>query len=671
MSATTIWTKSPQEFLNANRDITQSSNVPEDPNNPAPPDYVTDATPPDIIGTEDIGMGALRYGIPAIAAAMGAGPLALGLIGASTELSVQQAEEGLHVPTVGDSLSAAFTGLTEFAGGKWLAPAIDILGNKIMNVGARVLNKVLVPKDFYKEPESAAARSLYKMLKGLGSSPTPGQVVDNDFTQFAEGMARGAMLGKKPIRELDQENIRLITNEAKDYIESHARLGWEPNPFDDNAELKALSRERFGTLANAILTGKFNMMEKIMSRNYDAVRELVKDSPVRVNTQPLDDIYAEFADNPAMQKVYNSIKSWTKTREAGTPEIVSPLLNASGDTVVKQTGKAASVTNDTDLTKAMEARKFLNKFLSNRALDEDRWAAGELKKALDPELRKALGTNPEALGAFDYAQGIAKKFFTNLDNEVVGKLKNTWDTYPATVLQTINGSTAKKYDVLMAVKKAYQTTSEGEAKGSLAAYNRSIIEPIRYSLFEGTIDQQGRLLGDKLEKNIIKLGDDFGKEVLGGEKGLNSLLELARTAKTQLATTENVGNRTMYIKMAQGSAIAGLGMGAYGWSQDNTAAKISTVGIFLTPVMLSRYVIGNPELTKAVIDGITSSVGSKAFNRAAAQMMALSMKDATMTAGEAALYGSPPEAAYSNKENKPEGIEQALQFIPTDGAPPE
>ncbi|MFA5234429.1 MAG: hypothetical protein WC390_08535 [Sulfurimonas sp.] len=671
LASPTIWTKNPQEFLNAGRDITQPSTSPEDPDNPSPPDYVTDTTPPDIIGTEDIGTGALRYGIPAVAAAVGAGPLALGLIGAGTELSAQQAEEGLHVPTVGNSLSAAFTGLAEYAGGKWLQPAFDILGNKIMNVGARVLNKIFVPKDFYKEPESAAARSLYSMLKGMGSSPTPGQVVDNDFTQFTEGMARGAMLGKKPVKELDKENARLFTDSAKDYIESHARLGWESTLFDENGALKDLSKVRFGQLANAVLTGKFNMMDKIMGRNYDVVREFAKEMPERVNTSPMTQVYKEFADNPAMQKVYNSVKAWIGTKEPGVEEIVSPVLDASGKTIVKQAGKAAKVTEDTDIIKAIEARKFLNKFLSNRALDEDRWAAGELKKALDPELRKTLGTNPQALEAFDYAQSTAKKFFTNLDNEVMGKLKNTWDTYPSTVLQTINGSTPKKYDVFMAMKKAYQTTSEGEATGSLAAFNRNVVEPIRYDIFKETIDAQGKLLGDKLESNLTHVGPDFGKEVFGGEEGWKSMLELARAAKAQAATTENVGNRTMYIKMAQGSAIAGLGMGAYGWSQDNTAAKISTIGIFLTPIMLSRYVVGNPELTRTVIDGMTSVVGSKKFNRAAAQITALGMKDATMTAGQALMYNVLPGTTYVAKEDQQEGVEQNLQFIPTDGAPPE
>lgn len=643
MPALAIWTKDPQEFLNNNRDITAPGPPDNDPANPAVPNYVTDADPPNIPDTSDLGIGVLRYGIPAVAAAVGLGPLALGAIGTGMELSAQQAEQGLHIPTVEDQLSAAFSGLAEYAGGKWLQPTFDVLGNKVMNVGARVLNKVLVPYDFYKSTGSSSTQALYKMLKGLGSSPTPGQVMDNDFTQFIEGIARGALFGKGPVKKLDKENAKLLTGQAKDYIEAHARLGWESTPFDDNGALKQLSKERFGQLANAVLDGKFNMMEKIMGRNYEAVRELVKDSPQKINTQGVMDTFKEFEDNPAMQKIYNSIKPWLATK-----------------------GDDLSVLNETNPIKAMEALKYLNKFLGGRVPDDEKWAAGQLKASLAPELRKSLETIPQALEAYDYAQGTAKKFFTNLDNEVVGKLKETFDTYPSTVIQTINGSTAKKFDVLKSIKTAYQTTSEGEATGSLKAYQRNVIEPLRYSAFEGAFDAQGRLLGNKLESNLGKMGPDYGKEVFGGEEGLNSMFALARAAKNQLATTENVGNRTMYIKMAQGSAIAGAGMGAYGWSQDNTAAKVTTVGLFLTPVLLSRYVVGNPALTQAVIDGMTSSVGSKTFNRAAAQMVALSMKDSLMSSGQAEIYNNPPGAGVVSRETKVEGVDQSLQFIPMD-----
>jgi hypothetical protein len=151
--------------------------------------------------------------------------------------------------------------------------------------------------------------------------------------------------------------------------------------------------------------------------------------------------------------------------------------------------------------------------------------------------------------------------------------------------------------------------------------------------------------------------------MFGGSAGLQKMYDLGEAAQS-IVEGAAIGGRTMYVKLAQGGVLASTAF--RDWGDVSKSAKLSALGLFVAPVILAREVIGNPKFTQAVIDGMTSSVGSEKFNKAAAQMIALSGKDYALSEGLKRIYDTDAAHATVNPSDIPQGVEQQLQFIPSD-----
>lgn len=597
----------------------------------------------------DLGAMALRYGAP-IAASMipGVGPAVLAGTAAASEFGAQQVEKGLHTPSLGEVGEAGLAAGASFVGDKVLAPVVNFLGNKVMNAGARVLNRILVPKDFYTAKEYIPARNLYDTLKQLGSAPTPGTVVDTDFANFIEGATRGALWGKKAVMDLDKKNMQLITQSTMDYIDSHARLAFDPNPFDQNGLLKELAKSRFGQIAEGVLTGKLNMARIVNAKNYEAFRQSIAGQGLEVEAGEVFKLLKQHEGNPFMQDVSGAIGQWLKP-------IQQEVMGLDGKPVMVDTTRITA-------ENAYEALRELNSFFTGKK--GEKWAANQIKQTLDPEFKSTLSTAPDALESYTHAQKTFSRMSENLDNKLINGLRKKFDESPSAALQVIDGSTGKKFDTLLAIKKAYQTTSEGTATGSLAAYNRNIIEPLRYHTLQQSMNPEtGELVGKELVNRLDKMGREYGEEVFGGPEGLQALYNLGY-ASQRILEGQAMGGRSMYVKLAQGGVLASSAF--RDWGDVSKGAKISAIGLFIGPAVLARHVVGNPKLTQAVIDGMTESVGSPRFNRAAAQFIMLGGKDVALSEGLRRVYTTDEAHATVNPGELPQGVDQSIQFIPAD-----
>lgn len=591
----------------------------------------------------DMGAYAARVGLPVgmALAAPGMGPVALAATAAGGSLLSNQLEEGAHVPTLGEAGEASVAAVTSYAGSRILPPVLSAMGKVVTKPLAWIANKIFLPKDFYSDVTNIPNRNLYEVLKQLGSSPTPGQVLDNDVIQFIEGISRGGNFGKGSVLKLDKNNMQLITDKALDYIDAHARLGWQANPFDSNGMLTQMSKSRFGQLAEAVLNGKLNMARIINARNYENFRSSIQGKGIQVDMNKIEDVFLKNADNKFMQDVYKSVEQWVKPGQ--------------GTTTV-------------DAEKAYEAYKQLNTYFRGNTPKGEKWAAGQLKEALEEPFKKSLP--PDSLKALESANETFGKFATNLDNKLINRLKDKFDEFPSTAIQTIEGA-EKKYDTLLAIKKAYQTNSTGEATGSLMAYNRNIIEPMRYNVIQKSfvtdaniakpIPGTGQLDGKKLLTNLDVLGKEAGEEIFGGAAGLKEVYNLGSAVK-RLAESQASNQRSMYIKIAQGSTLAGLGV--YGASQDDPRAYYAAAGVFITPMVMAKYITGNPAATRALIEGITGAINTKPHNLALAQLMVLSGKEKVdeLSEGLKSIYYGNELAKIAPKSDG--SIEQNLHFIP-------
>jgi hypothetical protein len=312
---------------------------------------------------------------------------------------------------------------------------------------------------------------------------------------------------------------------------------------------------------------------------------------------------------------------------------------------------------------AYEILRELNTF--HKSSRGERWAANEAKKALDPEFKSSLSLSgiPEALESYEKAQSVLSNLSTNLDTKLINSLVKKWRETPEAILQAIEGS-SNRWSTAQKIKTAFITDAEGLTRGSLADYNRYVVEPYRYHIIQKSLDPQtGTLDGPALIKNLDRIGREMGEEMFGGSAGLQKMYDLGEAAQS-IVEGAAIGGRTMYVKLAQGGVLASTAF--RDWGDVSKSAKLSALGLFVAPVVLAREVIGNPKFTQAVIDGMTSSVGSEKFNKAAAQMIALSGKDYVLSEGLKRIYDTDSAHATVNPSDLPQGVEQQLQFIPSD-----
>src|SRR5574343_164197 len=577
-----------------------------------------------------------RVGVPMVAAMSGAGAGAQALWAAGSELAAQQMEQGAHVPTLGDVGQGAIAAGASVLGNKVVAPVVTALGKAVAWPMQWVANKVFVPKDFMDTASPAA--TTYKVLRQLGSSPTPGQVLDNDLVDWLEGITRGAAFGKREMTHLDEQNMRLVTGAVRDYVDTHANMAWQPQTYRDDGTVAALAKTRFGQMAEAILTGKMKMAELVNGQNYNKFRQAINGKGLEVDATPAADFYDKNSANPFVQQVYGSIKQWM------------------GDGI-----------DPIPAEHAYEAVRMLNSYLGSGTAKGEKWAAGQLKSLLEPALKSGIANEPGAVASLETANTVFSKMATNVDNQMMGHLRDVFNKTPTAALQTIMAG-EKRLEVLNAVERAYSTGASGDAGTSLGgarAFQQNIIEPLRYHVLQQAADPQtGNLMGKQLLANLNRLGDDFGEKVFGGAQGLQAMKDLATTAQ-RLQESQQIGNRAMYIKLVQGGLMSSLAFGFTAGDEDTGATRAKKVAaVLLAPAVLARYVMGNPATTRVLIDGMQKGFVPGAMSKGMGQLISLSLKELSMPEGLRQVYTDPKAHQLADRPNG--NAEAQLQFIPED-----
>lgn len=562
--------------------------------------------------SEEMAVGALRYGIPG-ALALTTGGLGLpaamaietGVVGA-TGFAAQHLEDFFADSDSFNKLEKVKDQLV--VGGK--EALYNMLGMGILRGVAKgthaIARKIMLPETMPLNIETVQAL-LGKLSKGK-KSLTFGQLnmEERNFIHTLESVARSGYGSEKVMRKFDLRNLKTVGDFIQDYIEERSKK-MTGNEFGAFLQKILGTTDEIGEAFHPV-----EAMRKMLYRESDNFLVLAPD----VDATNLLKYFRQSGKQAHVKRAWARINQ-TDVIDPDTGKTLSLLPSLEDDAAWKAI----------DVSDIDEALKRANKFARQVTHRGERatlkYVASQFKKHLDKSLKQVPGAKE--------ARTKADAFFASkevaLYNKTVTGIRKAIENKPEVVRDLFKGRGG--YSTLMRTKEALRFSSKtaGTAPQFDSWWKDHFIKPLRHSILSESVEREtGNLSGAKLAKaldSLAKHGDELPTEIFG---------DIAKPLRDAATTIKLIGEgkfgEKIFIQLVQGGIITGVlaGLASPGSAYERTAAGTLTAGviIFGGPLALAKF-LTRPYAVRMLTDGLTAGTRSRAFARLSRSIVAINL----------------------------------------------
>lgn len=570
----------------------------------------------------ELGVNALRTGVPIAAAFATKNPASLALITGLSELAADELEERYENPNYQGEMDfltrkaqhlkdAGTSAGLSYLGDRFLAPWVGKQVSKLQNFTTRplmkqTLGRALVPGELPQQP--GTAQRFLGRLRPTEEGPfslTLDQLHTGQRTIMEQlgSISRSSFGGGKRMRKMDMRNEEAVTQ----FVTNFLRASSETTP------------RQFGNTLKALLNKETAYLKTQTNTLFDEFREMAYDKGIRVQIGDALDYLKENSTNRfargVLAKVVKSDPVVLSKVKGAEQLMMLPADQLENVFQSMPPGKVEEFLNamdvDVPVETAVDLYHNINRMFGRTKEAGMKRFSTQFRQRLDDAMSTSLKPEQGAYNKFKEANAFAAKHGARTEQKIMEQLfKRVGEEKPASVLTMFSG--ARGGDTIASVKRFFETSDVL----SMEDFDRSIRQPLRHWMLSLAVDKDtgivsGSNLARVLDMAEKRNGPEFLKEIFGSHTP-TALREAASTLSLLQSTKES----NIVIKIMQATALGGLTAAAmYGSGQPIERVAMGTFGVLLAPLALAR-VLSNPKLVRTLTDGMIKGAGSTQFQRA-------------------------------------------------------